>query len=192
MNFVIKERNAADILPISPIILGSAPGSGSSPFPTVSLAARRRQPGGAGAGGNVGATAAAAAGVHSLPPIVVNEDELEDEYMKANHAMMSAMSEEELLKHVEELRLSVSAKSMEVMQSDKFKRKVGLLPSASESGGKDPRSRSRPAPAPAPAQPRAEAHERQGAALAWNQGDFAVSMPNSIEELEALQKSAPM
>lgn len=186
MNFVIKERSAADILPISPII-GAGPGTGT---PTVSLAVQRRKldttvPG----GGNGEAVAGAQSVGQTLPPIVVNEEELEDEYMKTNHVMMSAMSEEELLKHVEELRLSVSAKSMEVMQSDKFKRKVGLLPSTSESGAGGKDARGRP-PLPSPPHHREETQGRQ-TSLAWSRGDFAVSMPNSLEELEALQKTAP-
>jgi len=164
MNFVIKERDSKEIGPIKAMVQGRVQMGSLAAVPRPAASRLARAP----------------AGVGAMESIELDEGLLEQqEYMRSNHRMLSAMSDEELQKHVDELKLSVSAKSMEIMQSAAFKRKVGLVAKAPVRG---------PPPAHAPVS--SSASTGDGVPIPAN-FESTMVMPTTEEELEQLKQSAP-
>lgn len=183
MNFVIKERDASEIAPVLPMISKAIPPCGRDLSKAKSLPKRDQ-------------TSNSRSKLHEQqqetlnnPIAALDNSQFEDEYMKANHEMLGAMTDEEMMKNIDELKLSVSHKSMEIMQSSKFKKKVGLLPSQSIVKSKAPTAEATGSAAGAPSPPQAAAALQQPPALKF---DMFNKMPSTLEELEEMKKNAPL
>ena len=167
MNFVIKERDSKEIGPIKAMVQGRNQMGSLAAVPRPAAARLAKAPACEGA----------------VESIELDEGLLEQqEYMRSNHRMLNAMSNEELQRHVDELKLSVSAKSMEIMQSDAFKRKIGLVAKAPV---REPLELT---PAPAPVSSSASIGDCAPISAIF---ESTISMPTTEEELEQLKRSAP-
>ena len=110
--------------------------------------------------------------------VELNIEQLEAEYMRSNHEMLSAMSLEELAKHAEELGMSVSQKSIQIMQSTAFRKRIGIADKeTNELAYNKSESAIHPsAPPPLPPGSNVAVGER---------------LPTTEEELEDMKRSAP-
>jgi len=129
----------------------------------------------------LGQTSRSTAAVNVPPPggaagIELNVEQLEAEYMRSNHEMLCAMSLEELAKHAEELGMSVSQKSIQIMQSVAFRKRIGVADKETEKLVNNKSAIHPPAPPPLPLGPNGAGGER---------------LPTTEEELEEMKRSAP-